>query len=558
MAARARPALLLLVLAVAFLAVPAVGAASWVAEAPAVATDPPPEATIKIVAFRMVPDRLDIVTGTTVTWVNNEPIEYPAVGGSHELVADDGSWRSPAIAPGTRWSRRFDQPGAAKYHSSQHSTASGEISVTGDPIVDRPIEQEVAITEDNPDDPTTWGFRPPDLIIETGTTVIWRNNGKNVHTVSADDKSFDSGDIDPGATWKHTFESAGAFAYHCAPHPWMKAQVRIVAPGSDPPPPVPVEHADHDTPPVDRVASATPERVGRGPVRHEVAIVEPNPAKPSEWLFDPATLDVKISDTVVWRNTGSVEHTVTGAAFDSGVLKPGTTWERKFETTGVFSYHCTPHPWMKAVVRVTEQDAEALSPLKVPASGAGATTSAPPRRAAEATRTADGPVRHEALILEPNLQDAMKWTFDPATLEARVGDTVAWRNTGSLQHTVTADSGTFDSGMLDAGGTFEHTFDQPGVYAYHCTPHPWMKATVRVTDAAGGEPPVAPPAVSGEQAAGPLDPATLRGGIAILPSRFRPSMILPIALGLSGLIVALAWFLAGTPGHRRSDRSTIG
>jgi plastocyanin len=557
MAARAKLALLLLTSALAFIALPAVGATAWRvsgAAAPAAEKPAPGEATVQIAGFRMVPDRLEITTGTTVTWVNNEPIDYPAVGGSHELVADDGSWKSASIAPGTRWSRRFDQPGTVTYHSSQHSTAAGTIEVTGDPIVERPLEQEVAITEENPDDPTTWGFQPADVVIQAGTTVIWRNNGKSVHTVSADDKSFESGDIPPGGTWKHTFDTPGAFAYHCSPHPWMKGQIRIVAPGSDPPPPaVPQsEHADHQAQPVHRAAGAPPERVGRGPVRHEVAIVEPNPAKPFDWTFDPATLDIKTGDTVVWRNTGSVEHTVTGAAFDSGLLKPGATWEHTFGTTGVFTYNCTPHPWMKAVLRVTEPDAEALPPLVVPTQPTAAT--APTPRAAEAIRTGDGPVRHEALIVEPNLQDAMKWTFDPPRLEARVGDTVTWRNTGTLQHTATADSNAFDSGMVDPGATFEHTFDQPGVYVYHCTPHPWMKATVRVTNDAGGEPPVIAAAAPGEQAAAPLDPAALRGRIAISPTEFRPSMIFPIALGISAAVIFITVFLAGRPWRRRGNQ----
>jgi plastocyanin len=544
MARRSRFAFLLLLPAIAAIAVPAtVGAASRTSATPrAAAEEAPKEATIQIVGLRMVPDRLEITAGTTVTWVNNEVADYPGVGGGHQIVADDGSWKSPNIAPGTRWSHRFDEPGSFGYHCTRHSATAGEIVVTGEPIVDRPVEQEVAITEDNPDDPMSWGFRPPDLVIEVGTTVIWRNNGKNVHTVSADDKSFDSGDIAPGATWRRTFDAPGAFAYHCTPHPWMKAQLRVVAPGAEaPPPPAPAEHDQHASPPKPRAASAQPERVGRGPVRHEVAIVEPDPAKPFGWTFDPATLDVKVGDTVVWRNAGSVEHSVTSDTFDSGLLKPGATWERKFGAAGVFNYHCTPHPWMKGVMRVSELDAEALPPLRLEShstTGSGAQ----PQRAADAKRTGEGPVRHEALILEPDIQKAIEWKFDPTVLEARAGDTVVWRNAGTLQHTVTADNGSFDSGMIDSGKTFERRFDTPGVYAYHCTPHPWMKAVVRVSSADGGPPPdlQAVPAAPGEQAAPPP------GALRIVPSgRVGPSSKFGLALVLAVFVLmvtcAAAW-----------------
>lgn len=553
MASRVRFSMFLLVPVLTFMLSPLVGSA--LGQEPAESPPAPAEATVQLVGLRAVPEHLDITTGTTVTWVNNEPLDYPVVSGKHQLVADDGSWASPVMAPGTRWSRRFDDPGTVRYHSATHDTAAGEIAVTGDPIVNRPVEREVAITEPNPDDPTTWGFEPPDLIIETGTTVIWRNNGKNVHTVSADDKSFDSGEIQPGATWQHTFESAGAFAYHCTPHPWMQAQVRIVAPGGTTPPPAVTDGhsgAGHGT-----VVPATPgptaRRVGRGPVRHDVTIFEPDPSKPAAWTFAPATLDAKVGDTVVWHNAGGVDHSVTSASFDSGLIRPGATWEHTFSTTGVFDYHCTPHPWMKGVLRVSELDDEALLPLRVAATSGRSDPAAAPRRAAEPARIGNDPVTHEALILEPDLQQAMAWRFDPPAIEARVGDTVTWRNTGTLQHTVTADGGAFDSGMLDAAGTFGHRFDAPGRYEYHCTPHPWMKGTVRVIDASGAEPPTFAPLTSGEQASGPL---TQAGGVSrplnlAGQGQPKPGPILPLSLALAFLIVGTIWHLAGGPALRR-------
>ena len=47
-------------------------------------------------------------------------------------------------------------------------------------------------------------------------------------------------------------------------------------------------------------------------------------------------------------------------------------------------------------------------------------------------------------------------------------------------HSVTADDGSFDSGLIDSGRTFERVFDRAGSYAYHCTPHPFMTARVIV------------------------------------------------------------------------------
>ena len=66
-------------------------------------------------------------------------------------------------------------------------------------------------------------FQPAQLNVHPGETVEWKNEDIFAHTVTADDGSFDSGLIQPGATWKMTVQKAGTIAYHCTPHPNMKA-----------------------------------------------------------------------------------------------------------------------------------------------------------------------------------------------------------------------------------------------------------------------------------------------------------------------------------------------
>ena len=71
-------------------------------------------------------------------------------------------------------------------------------------------------------------------------------------------------------------------------------------------------------------------------------------------------------------------------------------------------------------------------------------------------------------------------TFSPKRLEIAPGTTVRWTNNDQLVHTVTADDGSWDSGAIEPGKSWSHTFTQPGDYAFHCTPHPFMKAVVVV------------------------------------------------------------------------------
>lgn len=71
--------------------------------------------------------------------------------------------------------------------------------------------------------------------------------------------------------------------------------------------------------------------------------------------------------------------------------------------------------------------------------------------------------------------------FAPQTITIAPGTTVAWKNDDQLAHTVTAADKSWTSPLLQPGGVFVKTFDQPGRYEITCTPHPFMKMTVEVT-----------------------------------------------------------------------------
>jgi plastocyanin len=82
---------------------------------------------------------------------------------------------------------------------------------------------------DNEPDLTNWHFDPAEVTVPAGATVVWENKGKEDHTVTADDKSFDSGTKRTGGTFERAFPKPGRYTYHCAPHPWMTGAVRVVA-----------------------------------------------------------------------------------------------------------------------------------------------------------------------------------------------------------------------------------------------------------------------------------------------------------------------------------------
>lgn len=70
-------------------------------------------------------------------------------------------------------------------------------------------------------------FGPASLTVARGTTVTWTNNENMTHTVTADNNSFSSPNINYLGTYSRTFNDAGTFPYHCTPHPQMKGTIVV-------------------------------------------------------------------------------------------------------------------------------------------------------------------------------------------------------------------------------------------------------------------------------------------------------------------------------------------
>ncbi|MDA1124990.1 MAG: plastocyanin/azurin family copper-binding protein, partial [Crenarchaeota archaeon] len=76
--------------------------------------------------------------------------------------------------------------------------------------------------------------------------------------------------------------------------------------------------------------------------------------------------------------------------------------------------------------------------------------------------------------------------YIPSTLNISTGTIVVWKNNDSAAHFATSGTpdggpdGSFDSGMIMAGVTYEFEFLDKGEFAYYCLVHPWMIGTVTV------------------------------------------------------------------------------
>ena len=73
--------------------------------------------------------------------------------------------------------------------------------------------------------------------------------------------------------------------------------------------------------------------------------------------------------------------------------------------------------------------------------------------------------------------------YIPSKISIKSGDSVTWLNEDAAFHSVASGyygnkSGLFDSEYLDPEESFTFIFENPGVYDYFCTLHPWMKGQV--------------------------------------------------------------------------------
>ena len=112
-----------------------------------------------------------------------------------------------------------------------------------------------------------------------------------------------------------------------------------------------------------------------------------------------------------------------------------------------------------------------ISAFVITACGGGSTTPAPTVGGQPAASQAGA--ASAATIVD--------FAFQPSSLTVAKGTVVTWTNTASRGHTVTADDASFTSDTIAGGATFSHTFDTAGTFAYHCSIHSQMKATVTVT-----------------------------------------------------------------------------
>ena len=342
------------------------GDGSAPAPPPTTAPDPTPAAPIpatsqqvEIIDFDYSPTALTIAAGASVTWRNTGPTP-------HTVTSDVGAFDSGYMFTTDTYTSTFPEAGTFNYYCTLHPEMRAAVIVGAGGAVP---DSSTAVDTDgsNPTAPPTAAlgglsvtmldnnFSPQSITVTAGTTVRWGNNGQALHTVTANDGSFDSGFIDAGRTYARRFPTPGTFSYVCIIHPGMTGTVLVTDSAGTAPPP----EAEPAIVESDEAATATPDSGTPDSFRINVIDLD----------YDPRDLTVPVGTEVLWVNTGQAPHTVTDnndELVDSGIFMPGESFTLLFDQEGVFDYYCTLHPGMEGRVTITEGADVAFAEKNVP------------------------------------------------------------------------------------------------------------------------------------------------------------------------------------------------
>ncbi|MHB8603097.1 MAG: cupredoxin domain-containing protein [Nitrosotalea sp.] len=111
-----------------------------------------------------------------------------------------------------------------QYRGMMSSLNTQNFNASSHPAVDT---NKISIVKDSWRTNIPEPYSPTVARVPAGTTVTWTNNDSIVHTVTDVNGSFDSGLIQPDATWQYTFNTKGTINYFCTIHPWMKGEVIV-------------------------------------------------------------------------------------------------------------------------------------------------------------------------------------------------------------------------------------------------------------------------------------------------------------------------------------------
>ena len=332
-------------------------------------------------------------------------------------------------------------------------------------------------------------YVPKSISANLGETITWTNEDDTDHTVTSKTSGiFNSGLFGTDQSFSHQFTEDGTYEYFCQLHPWMTGTV-IAGQGGEisAPPSEPTQEPPSDPTPIPE-SPTTPQSSSQFTVTIPSGAAEQTITE----FYSPSSISIKVSDSILWKNSDIGFHTVTSGKgssnglFDSGLYGPGETFTRQFTSAGTYDYFCFVHPWMTGKVLVYSADTSIASPSQpiptpVEPTLSPTTQDSPPDPQPISELNPESKVL-EVIIPQGSATQTVEEYYLPSKISINTSDSIIWKNQDEGFHTVTSvDGRAFDSGLYGPAESFSFQFLKAGNFDYFCVVHPWMTGTVMVT-----------------------------------------------------------------------------
>ena len=401
--------------------------------------------TVILQNFAFTPNLLAVTNGTTVTWINKDSV-------SHTVTSDTGLFNS-TLAPGAKFTYKFDNAGKYAYHCDIHLAMKGEIMVIGagqnntaaetvqNSLNTAPLANGTNAAQSGESSHKAYtivmqdnAFTPQNLDIIGSGTVTWINNDPSYHKIVGDHGKFSSSILATGENYTYEFNASGNYTYHCSIHSSMTGEIRVSGQNNS-----------------NELGSANTASTGY----EQTVEIEAS-------RFNPQNVAIYEGDDVKWINHDNTTHKIESDSFSSNDIEINHTYARKFTATGTYEYK-DAYANITGVVVVSRNNASNQTSINANTNETitNATTNV---TNTNATVPVNETASTQAATNRATIEIKNK-AFTPQMVTVLVGGIVEWVNGENVAHKIQSDG--FHSPNMSIGDSYAHEFDSVGTYKYY-------------------------------------------------------------------------------------------
>jgi alcohol dehydrogenase (cytochrome c) len=341
-------------------------------------------------------------------------------------------------------------------------------------------------------------YQPDPAQIQPSSQVTWQNKDSAPHTATADDGSFDTGNIAPGASGSATVQGQGQISYHCTIHPFMKGTLQVSASSSS-------SSSSQQSNGSQQQPNQQSLQSGGGQQSAQQNSSQQQGTQTSTGSQSSSTQPSgSLIQALQQAGQGLIQaanalQQITGGGSGGGSIGMSTALQQstgqqsppmgqsQLNNNSPQSSHSTGSQLQTTQPQSSssQQQSSSSLPQQQPSSQQGSSTQSASNSSQQQGSGSGGSTTNQITIPQ-GAQSGTNRYYIPANAQIAPGSTITWINKDSVDHTATAQDGSFDTGNIAPGASGSATVQGQGQIQYYCTIHPWMVASLTVGGQGGG------------------------------------------------------------------------